>query len=342
MTVTMAFIARRSNVSPATVSRVLRGKGAGFISAETRGRVLEVAAQLGYVPARGGTGKVAERMGVVAAWIRNPNAPFYAGIVRLLQRRAAAEGSDLILSGFIDEGGEPDFEHGLPRAVNPGVWRVDGIIGVDCPQRVRAYLKRAQARGRAAGVVAAGSEGIEGLDCVTFDPHVGAEAATQHLLKCGRKRIVHLTGASSIESVRLAREESYVRVMGAAGLEPRVIRARDETRGAGRACIREVIGRGENFDAVFCLNDDLAIGAYRGLRDEGRCVPVDVAMVGYDSIEDTEYLDVPLTSVWQDPEVLVSKAWELLWRRIAEPQSETVSVVLAPKLVVRESCGGAS
>jgi len=71
-------------------------------------------------------------------------------------------------------------------------------------------------------------------------------------------------------------------------------------------------------------------------------VPVDVAMVGYDSIEDTEYLDVPLTSVWQDPEVLVSKAWELLWRRIAEPQSETVSVVLAPKLVVRESCGGAS
>ncbi len=339
MTVTMALIARRLNLSPATVSRVLSGKGQNFISESTRKRVIEVAAELGYVASRPDGSAPAHRMGVIALWIRNPNAPFYARIIHGMQSIAAAEGSDLILSGFNDEGGEPDFLNTQTRAISPSAWKVDGIIGVDCPRRIQAYFERAHARGRAVPVIVAGSEPITGLDSVTFDPHAGAEAATQHLLRNGRTRIAHLTGGCSIPSISLARAQMYERVIARAGHTPLILSARDETRAAARQCIRDAIATNLDFDAIFCLNDDMAIGAYRGLLDEGRRVPADVAIVGYDSIDDTEYLEVPITSVRQDQAALVAKSWELLWRRIAQPNSESVSVVLQPELVIRDSCG---
>lgn len=338
MTVTMALIARRLKLSQATVSRVLSGKGKGFISDATRNRVLAVASELGYSAARPESSPRQRRMGVVAVWIRNVNAPYYARIVRELQQIVARDGSDLVLSNSNDEDGEPDFEPGLPRAVSPSVWRnVDGIIAVDCPRRLEAYLARARAHARP--VVAAGSSAFIGVDSVAFDLHHGAEQAVTHLLAQGRKRIGHLTGGCAIPAVSLARSEAYARVVRESGQTPLILSATDESRAAARLAVRDAFTKSRECDALFCLNDDLAIGAYRGLLDVGVRVPRDVAIVGYDSIEDTQYLEVPISSVFQDPRKLCARAWDLLWRRINEPGSETVTELLSPELIVRESCG---
>lgn len=338
MTVTMALIARRLNLSQATVSRVLSGKGKGFISEATRKRVFAVAAELGYAIPRPDPDRPPRRAGVVALWSRNANSPYYARIVREFQRAAAADGSDLILSSIHDEEREHDFDHQPMRPPVPAAWnRVDGIIAVDCIRRVEAYLLRR--RNHASPIVVAGSLSFDGVDSVWFDPHRGVEAAIDHLLRLGRKRIVQLTGSCAIPSIASARSETYARMVRSEGQEPLILTAADESRAASRIAVREAFASRRDCDAIFCLNDDLAIGAYRGLLDIGLRVPRDVAIVGYDSIEDTEYLEVPITSVRQDPRQLCARAWDLLWRRINEPGSETVSELLLPELDVRRSCG---
>jgi len=343
MTVTMALIARRLQLSEATVSRVLSGKGKGFISDGTRRRVFGLANELGYVHVKlDSDGNVTVmhdpvRKGVIAMWVRNPYAPYYARIVRHLQSIASAEGSDLVISGFLDDGHESEFARNTQHIRRPTAWRVDGIIAVDCVHRVQAYLSKA--RRRAVPVVVAGSEALGGVDSVSFDPVAGVVAATQHLIRQGRARIAHLTGNCSIPSIREARSGTYAKTIADAGLEPLVLSAADESRAAARKCITDAIAAGVRFDALFCLNDDLAIGAYRGLLDAGRRIPADVAIVGYDSIDDTEYLEVPITSVAQDHRLLVKHSWEVLWQRIGGNSGAPASITLAPELVVRSSCG---
>jgi LacI family transcriptional regulator len=92
-------------------------------------------------------------------------------------------------------------------------------------------------------------------------------------------------------------------------------------------------------DAIFCHNDDAAIAAYRALCDIGAQVPGDVALIGCDGIEDTEYLATPLTTIAQPYEDLTKYAWQFLKRRIDEPDASPQEVTLNAALVIRESSG---
>lgn len=333
MPTTMAEMARQLGISQATVSRVLNGKGHGFISIETRKRVVNYALDVGYpVPSEVVAG-LSSRSGVVALWTRNPDAPYYARIVRRMQQIAAEFGADLIVSPVADRAGDGAMTGLLPRVPGSNPTPIAGVVAVDCQRLVRLHAERPGA----APIVNAGSEPTSLVDSVTFDLHAGARAAAEHLLARGSSRLAHLTAEGSIESIRRARHDGFCDVLRQAGREPRVFIAPTEDRAGGRMAVREALSRGEKFDAIFCLNDDLAIGAYRGLLDSGIEVPRDVAIVGYDSIEDTEFLEVPISSVLQPAEELCRRAWEMLWQRIEDPSAPLVSEVLVPRLIVRAS-----
>lgn len=333
MPMTMAEMARQLGISQATVSRVLNGKGHGFISIETRKRVVNYALDARYpVPPEVIAG-LSSRSGVVALWTRNPDAPYYARIVRRMQQIAAEFGADLVVSPVADRAGEAAMAGLLPRVPGTIPTPVAGVIAVDCVRLVRLHAERPGA----APIVNAGSEPTPLCDSVTFDTHAGARAAAEHLLARGSSRLAHLSAEGSIESVRRARHDGFRDVLRQAGREAQVLIAASEDRAGGRAAVREALARGDKFDALFCLNDDLAIGAYRGLLDSGIGVPRDVAIVGYDSIEDTEFLEVPISSVLQPPEELCRRAWELLWQRIEDPSAPLVAEILAPRLIVRAS-----
>ncbi|MBX3358866.1 MAG: LacI family DNA-binding transcriptional regulator [Phycisphaeraceae bacterium] len=337
MAVTMNQIAKRLGLSQATVSRALTNKWQGLISAETHDRVIAVAEELGYRPNRFARALVTGRTGVVALWIRNPEAPFYSSVLHGVMGHARRAGYQLFLTGHHqDRGGEP--EPGFQ-----GTWPVDGVLAVDCPRRVRAYMasvSSAEARVDTAvlpPIIGMSSDYAEDLDYVAFDVESGVLEAVRHLVSIGCRRIAHLTGWCTIDRVRRGRAAAYQRVLRESGLPSRFLSAPNETRAAAREVVREDIERHGSFDGLFCLNDDMAIGACCGIRDAGLRVGEDVAVVGCDGIVDGEFLATSLSTIVQPVEQMCDLAWEALSRRMAEPTSPVRQVVLHPWLKVRES-----
>ena len=124
-----------------------------------------------------------------------------------------------------------------------------------------------------------------------------------------------------------------------AGIEPddRLKVDADSTDGHGYRAVRELLDRGETFDAVFALTDVIAIDAMHALIDNGLSVPNDVAIVGFDDISLAAHVSPPLTTVRQD----IRQAAEGLVESIAGliEGKPVESSVMAPKLIVRASCG---
>jgi LacI family transcriptional regulator len=133
------------------------------------------------------------------------------------------------------------------------------------------------------------------------------------------------------------RWEAYHEVMAQAGLKPELILTRDQERASGRAAIVSYVQQFGCPDSIFCYNDDLAISAFRGLRDLGIRIPDDVALIGCDGIEDAEYHDPAITSVVQPISEMCSLAWDCLERRVREPDCDLYQRILKPELVLRES-----
>jgi LacI family transcriptional regulator len=332
MAVTMMDIAKRLEISAATVSRVLSGKGTGYISSGTRERVLEAARAMGYRPNRVAQGLVSGKTKVFALWLRNSDAPFYAKMPRVLAELGMHAGYEMILSGYRDRGGET-----LPPGAEEydiNAWPVDGIIAADCPKRVEQY-RQWNPVGGAPIVMVATDENPE-VDSIAFDHEVGVEAAMQHLIKIGCQRIVHLTAWCSVSAVQRCRQKVYERVISEAGLAKRVSVAADETRATAREHVKKLWSEAK-FDGLFCINDDVAIGAHRGLADIGVTVGKDVALVGCDDIETAGYMTPSLTTIQQPVEAMCTRAWEMLEQRWAEPKAPLQQERIMPTLVVRES-----
>ena len=90
-------------------------------------------------------------------------------------------------------------------------------------------------------------------------------------------------------------------------------------------------------EAIFCRNDHMALGAYRALRDHGKRVPEDVAIVGCDGIPEAKYLDAPLTTIEQPLAEMCALGWKFLKQRIENPELPQQAAVLMSDLVVRKS-----
>lgn len=343
MAVTMRQIAERLQVSQATVSRVLSGVKSPFISESTRERVRKAAEEMGYklnpLARSLATGKTM----VISVWIRQPDAPFYARVLRELATETSRRGYELILSGVQPSPGENGHASAVVRDLTTNRramlnWPVDGIICVDSSEAARQLLSaQASEGGRRPPIVIIGSDPIEGCDYVACDHAAALGEATRRLIAGGRRRLAHVTSHGSVASVVAARREAVEAACAEAGLPCEVIVAASESKRSARQAIRDRLARGPAPDAIIALNDDVAIGAYRAARDAGLSVPGDVAIVGCDGLDWAEFCDTPLSSVAQPIGEMVRRAWDLLARRIDDPLVSAESVVLPAKVVARES-----
>ena len=329
-TPTITTVARLANVSVASASRALNGIKT---HPETLARVTAAAQAVGYVPNAAARSLRSRRTGQVAFAMPDVANPVYTSMVGSIQQVMQEQGRRLLLHST---GSNAEDELSLLEDLRQRY--VDGLIlcSLDfTPAHVEAV------RNAAVPVTIIGRAPKEaGVDTVPANSRRGAADAVRHLHSLGRRRIALLNGPEGT-APGSSRKLGYLDALRSCGLE------RDETLievaadfmlDPGREAAERLLARARP-DAIFCANDLLALGALTALRGAGLEVPRDVAVVGMDDTSLAAVSWPPLTSVDLGSYERARLAAELLLKRIERPGRRPASVVVDPRLVVRESCG---
>ncbi|RFU88012.1 LacI family transcriptional regulator [Streptomyces triticagri] len=338
---TLEAVAARAGVSRATVSRVVNG-GAG-VTAPLASKVMRVVEELGYVPNRAARSLVTRRHDAVAVIIAEPETrvftdPFFGRQLRGISKELTAHDSQLVLL-LVEE--KSDYAR-VGRYLAGG--HVDGALVFsvhtqdELPAIVRASGLPTVFGGRPDPV----EESTPYVDC---DNRGGAREAVRHLLSLGRGQVAHITGPLDQTSA-VDRLDGYRDVVPDA--DAALIAEGDFTPEGGERAMRELLERSPGLDAVFAANDLSASGALRVLREAGRRVPEDVAVIGFDDMVPLAgRTEPPLTTVRQDIEEMGRMMARLLLRSLErgpargaagpEPEADPASIVTPTVLVRRTS-----
>ena len=321
MPVTIVDIAKKLEISHATVSRVLNGRKKSYISEDTYQRVLDTAREMGYRPNRMARALATGRSHLVAVTLPNLSSPIYSQIMNSLHTHLKRDGFNMIPTSNEDSGSLCG-------------WPVDGILAFCGAERI-ALLPDDDDEMKLPVVRLAWGCEPRG-DSVRIDLGQASRHAVEHLLRTGRKRVAFVV-CDPHGSWGCSRRDAYVEVMREAGREPEFILLPDLTRSTARRMINEYVSVNGLPDGLFCMNDDFAIGAYRALRDRGLRIPDDVALVGCDGIEDTEYMDPPISTIVQPIEEACDVAWRFLSARMETPTIDRQTAVIQSRLEIRGS-----
>ncbi|MCH6159718.1 LacI family DNA-binding transcriptional regulator [Streptomyces marispadix] len=349
---TVETIAERAGVSIASVSRVLNGHGA---RPETISRVERAAAEVGYVPNAVARSLKGGRTRQLTFAMQDIGNPVYVAMVRQIQAITKAEGYRLLLHST-----DAVAEDELAVVRSLADRTSDGLIL--CPIRVTPEHVEAL-RTAAQPVVVIGSLPDEAppVDSVRADSVTGAELAVRHLAATGRRRIAFVNGPGDTVPGR-NRRLGYRRALEACGLpaDPELEVTTEFTIEDGARSLHRLLDRargasgsgGPGFDAVFCANDQLALGASQALHSRGLRIPGDVAVAGMDDTVLVRAGWPPLTSVDLGSAERGRIAAQMLLERISgsgqgqgtgqrkEPPPRVRTVT--PRLVVRASSDPAS
>jgi DNA-binding LacI/PurR family transcriptional regulator len=330
---TLEQVAAYAGVGRGTVSRVINGSPQ--VAEHTRDAVRQAIEELGYVPNRAARALVTRRTDTVALLISESEdrifgEPFFAGIVRGVSATITASSRQLLLAMAQSADGHSRLEDYLTGQ------HVDGVLllslhGDDpLPDHLLARGLPVVLGGRPAG--------WSGGRYVDIDNRAGAQAATEHLLGRGRRRIATITGPPDM-SAGLERLEGYRAglVEAGAAADPALVAVGDFSEDTGVRGMRELLDRAPDLDAVFAASDPMAVGALTVLREAGRRVPGDVAVVGFDNSQVAQHSDPPLTSVHQPAEQMGQEMAKLLIAQMDGMARPDDSVILPTELVVRQS-----
>ena len=326
----MSDVAERVNVSQATVSYVLNGQDNSFITAETRQRILTAVNELGYSPNRAARALVTGQTHTIALWTFQIYPGYYADVIRRISSHLKEDRYDGHLMETHDRF-DPEWGHR-----NLASLPVDGVLAFDSPTFVSDYLQ-AHPKGHPP-IVSIGSNPCRGTDYVEIDLYPAAVEAVRHLAASGRRRIAYLASREDNQP-QCSRYRAYTDVCRELGLEPELIDIASPQlcRPVTREGVKQYVRVHGCPQAIFCFNDEAAVSAYRGLLDMSLRIPDDVALVGCNGTVDTEYLEVPLSTLVVPVQEMCSLAWDFLKRRMTEPDLAPQREVLQLKLVVRAS-----
>ena len=323
--VTQEQIARKLGISRQLVTFALAGYPQ--VSAASRKRILAAAQKMGYRPNPHARALKRARTGILALWVPDQISSHYTHVSRELHHLAKKAGHELIIT---DVGNDRSVEQVLSHVP------MDGVFAVDASHAVEAHLQSASAR--SIPVISLGAHRPDQTDYVQVDLFAGAGRVMQHLLSSGFRRIVHATFETRSHP-GATRRLGYEKAMEQAGLTPEFFYypLSEQQRLIVRQSIQDYVREHGCPEAIFCHSDDVALGIYRGLYDMKLRVPHDVALVGCDGIQDTEYVESPVTTLVQPVAKMCEIAWQFLTQRLANPKLKRQHAVLEPELIIRES-----
>ena len=326
---TINDIATKVGLSKASVSRALNGKQ--DVDPETRKRIFKIATQMGYVPSATARALSNGRSNCLGLLVPSLTWPWILEVLRGVAEEIERSGYSLML--YTTANGEDSERAFMSQVVPAGA--VDGLALV-IPPGMFEYIGELAKRGMPVVVIDDRGHHPEFPTVATTNLE-GGRSATQHLIDLGRRRIAMLNGQLEFGCNR-DRLEGYKSALQDAGIrfEDRHTMTGYFTEESGASGIARVLESDPKVDAVFAANDLMAFGAMRAIRNSGRRIPDDVAVVGFDDIPASAITHPPLTTVHQPLYEMGRKAAGMVMAAVRGDRIEG-RIELPTSLVVRAS-----
>lgn len=345
--VTVRDIAQGASVSVATVSRVLNNQA--HVKAEVRQRVLKAAQELGYVFSNNNQSndprpatRALKEIGFMYYSKIDPNGgainSFWSSILHGAEREARRSNIKITyhsISNF------PASPAALLAAINE--LRLGGIllVGPVEPEMVKILRES-----RLPMVLIDNYIGKLSVDAVISDNFEGAKQAVEHLLAQGHREIAFIGGPTISEQRPI--NKIYTIERRAAGYRTALLdagiainydlyEAGDLTPVGGYQVCKRLLEKNRKFTALFCANDDTAIGAINAMREAGLEVPEDVSVVGFDNVMMAEHYHPALTTINVNKEGMGAAAVKAVVARALDPEAANVTIMLETELIMRNS-----
>ncbi|SCL32835.1 DNA-binding transcriptional regulator, LacI/PurR family [Micromonospora pallida] len=335
---TLDAVAARAGVGRGTVSRVVNGSPQ--VSPEARAAVQQAIAELGYVPNRAARALVTQRTDAVALVVSESGEQvfaeaFFTGIVRGVSTGLLGTPMQLWLALARSPLERERVEHHLTSQHVDGVLLLSRHDADPLPTLLAERGLPTVLGGRPARMPRPGAQPAHFVD---VDDVGGARQAVEYLVGKGRRRIATIAGPQDTGAGR-ARLTGYREAVAASEgqVDPAMIAYGDLSEASGAAGMRQLLASRPDLDAVLVASDLMACGALRALREAGRRVPEDVAIIGYEDSPIARQSDPPLTTVAQPIEEMGRQMARLLVARIRGEALPAPHVLLPPHLIPRIS-----
>jgi LacI family repressor for deo operon, udp, cdd, tsx, nupC, and nupG len=323
-------VAKQAGVSTATVSRVVSGSN-GRVSLLTRDRVLRAVERLGYAPNSAAKNLRTQRTGKILVTVPDISNPFFALILQGIEDAALRAGYAVLIGDTQDD---PTREERYAQMLHRK--EADGLIflGHRLPNEAATFVRATSSRQTA---VVNGCEFSPrlGVPSVHIDNAKAAREAMDHLYRLGHRRVAVLTGPLMSP---LSRDRLRGAVMGARAANARrqlVVIHGDFSIASGTTAAARLLARRPAPTAIFCFNDEMAMGVIDTARRRGLRVPQDLSVVGFDDIRFAQYLDPPLTTITQPMREIGEGCVRLLMDILSGRAPVPESVTLPHQLTIR-------
>jgi LacI family transcriptional regulator, galactose operon repressor len=330
--VTIEDVAKRAQVSRATVSRVLNNNLR--VDESLRSRVLEAVQALDYQPnhvARRLRARSSTVIGLIISDIQNP---YFISVIRGVEDTAYAQHMSIVLCNSDEDVTKQQLYLQLMESEH-----VAGLIIVPANSHDNAGLARLKQAGIPIILLDRTVETLQ-VDAVKVDNMRGAYEAVNHLIELNHRRIGIISGFKHLTTGD-ERYQGYREALTAAGLpiDDSLVRFGDFKTESGYHLTHELMAAADPPKALFVANNLMTLGAMRALHELGVRIPEDIALVGFDDMPWSGELYSPLTAVSQPTYELGQEAVQLLMRRISQPAAPYRTIVLQTRLIIRESSG---
>ena len=324
--VTISDIAQRAEVSPSTVSRVLRGTTK--VAEEKRLAVLNAVAELNYQPNIFAQGLASGQSMVIGVLTQNFGSPFYDAIIQgVIQGLNKTNYFPIFADGQWRPKKELEAIQGMMQRQIDGLIVLGGFLSVE---ELKPFA------GNIPIVIAARQLAGFEENCVYIDNVQASYMATQHLIKLGHRQIAHISGRLDHRDA-IDRKKGYLMALEEAELVPNkeLIIEGNFRRQSGVLAVEMLLSKQLSFSAIFVANDQMAFGTRLGLHRRGIRVPEDVSLVGFDDEPTAAFMIPPLTTVRQPAIELGLESVRIMLARL---NGEAVNPNrLEANLIVRES-----
>lgn len=329
--VTIYDIAKKANVSPMTVSRVLNNTGR--ISEATRARVKKIMEEYNYVPNSMARSLVKQETKIFSLLITDITNPFYTTLARGAEDAAKRYGYKVMFSNS-DE--DLDKESDYLEAILST--KVDGVLFAPSGDRSLEHLQMLRKHNIPFVLLDREVPGIE-FDAVVGDSKEGAKNLVHHLIGLGHRNIAFINGSLEVSTARL-RQEGYVEalILNGIAVNNEWVMEAGYKQFDSDACVDRLLANEERPTAVFAANNLIAVRVIRSLRKRGLLVPDDMSVVCFDDLDPDMVVDPFLTVAAQPAYDFGSIGIGLLMERIQGiAGKEWRKVILPSKLIIRDS-----